>query len=161
MAVKTALAFSLSLLLFAQISKAGTNGNSKPSKDCCFMEKGVMMCCMNGMVSKMDTAMTMKNGTRCMVNGKCVMADGRSIMLKEGQCCDMMGNVDYCLKKMVIKKKTKTTVTRKSSKTTSSTATYFCPIHQEVTSGEEGHCGQCGMALVQELPMKTILVDVD
>ena len=161
LAAKTALALSLSLMLFAPLSTKGMDGNLNPSKDCCFMEKGAMMCSIGGIVTRMDTNMTMKNGTRCQVNGQCILTDGKSIQLKDGQCCDMLGMVDDCVTTMAIKRKTKTTTRHKAFKKTTYSTPYFCPIHRDVTSGEEGHCGRCGMALVEKLPMEATTVDVD
>jgi hypothetical protein len=42
-------------------------------KDCCMMKDGKMMCVKDGKTMPMDKDMTMKNGTKCMTNGDCIM----------------------------------------------------------------------------------------
>ena len=160
-AVKKVLVLGVSLILFCPFSMYGTQNDFKPDKDCCYMNRGIMMCCIGGVVSLMDTNMTMKNGTRCMVNGECLLPNGKTIKLKEGQCCDMMGKVDNCMPQLAMRKKTKTNAMQKKINKASATATYFCPVHLDVMSGEEGHCGKCGMALAQKLPMETTDVDME
>ena len=80
----------------------------------------------------MEKDMTMKDGTVCMVNGECVMKDGKKMTMKEGECMDMNGKMDHCKKQ-----NPKATI-------------YTCSMHPEVTSDKPGKCPKCGMELVKK-----------
>ena len=57
------------------------------------MKDGKMMTMMNGKMMAMDKDMTMSNGTVCMMDGTCKMIDGKTMMMKEGETCDMDGKM--------------------------------------------------------------------
>ena len=99
------------------------------------MKDGKMMCMKDGKTMPMDKEMTMKNGTKCMTNGECIMKDGKKMQMKEGECMDMDGKMDKC------------SMMSKDAKTT---AMYACPMHPEVTSDKPGKCSKCGMDLVKK-----------
>ena len=92
----------------------------------------------------MDKDIKMKNGTTCMVNGECVMKDGKKIMMKEGDCMDMSGKMNKC--SMMIKTTKKTT--KMKAKKHVAAMVYSCPMHPEVTSDKSGKCSKCGMDLM-------------
>jgi hypothetical protein len=117
--------------------------DSSMMKDCCRMKNGKMMCMKNGKMVPMTTAMTMKNGTKCMANGECIMKDGKKMKMKEGDCMDMNGKMGKC---SMMNKATKKTTEKKVEKKDKS-VTYTCPIHSDVTSDKPGKCSKCGMAL--------------
>ena len=62
-------------------------------KNCCMMKAGKMMCIMDGKEMAMEKEMTMKNGMKCMPDGTCMGKDGKKMKMKDGQCCDMSGNM--------------------------------------------------------------------
>ena len=94
----------------------------------------------------MEKDMTMKNGTKCMTNGECIMKDGKKMKMKEGDCMDMSGKMDKCA---MMSKDTKSATEKKSEKQNMAT-TYTCPMHPEVTSDKPGKCPKCGMDLVEK-----------
>lgn len=61
--------------------------------DGCMMMNGKMMMIKDGKMSAMTKPMTMSNGTKCMVDGKCVKKDGTKMTMKEGDHMDMSGNL--------------------------------------------------------------------
>jgi hypothetical protein len=91
-----------------------TKCDSTKMKDCCMMMKGgKMMCMKDSKTMPMDKDMTMKNGTKCMTNGDCMMKDGKTMKMKAGDCMDMNGMMGSC-EKMCKEKKT---TTKKKSET--------------------------------------------
>jgi len=60
----------------------------KPMTGCVMMKGGKMMLVENGNMVPMKKSLTMPDGTRCMVNGVCVMKDGQTINLQEGEMLD-------------------------------------------------------------------------
>ena len=119
MAGKASILLSILMILNLQLSYG--NRNAQAMKNCCFMKNGKMLICNGGITSKMNKSILLKNGTQCMQNGDYVLADGRSFKLKEGQCIDMYGHVNYCTssKAMNRKKKGKTIVVlRRNSSST-------------------------------------------
>ena len=63
-------------------------------KDCVMMKVGKMTTMMGGKTSLMTKDMTMKNGTMVKTNGTVQMKNGKSMMLKDGDCVYMNGRVD-------------------------------------------------------------------
>jgi hypothetical protein len=88
----------------------------------------------------------MKNGTKCMTNGECIMKDGKKMKMKEGDCMDMDGKMDKC---SMMGKEMKAGSKKKGDKKDMS-GTYTCPMHPEVTSDKPGKCTKCGMDLVEK-----------
>ena len=60
----------------------------KPMTGCVMMKGGKMMLVENGNIVPMKKSLTMPDGTRCMVNGVCVMKNGQTINLQEGEMLD-------------------------------------------------------------------------
>jgi hypothetical protein len=112
---------------------------AKNMKECCIMKEGKMMHCKEGKTMPMDKDITMKNGTKCMTNGDCVMKNGKTTKMKEGECMDMNGKMDKC--KLMCKDK-------KNDK--NKAVTYTCSMHPEVTSDKPGKCPKCGMELIKK-----------
>jgi hypothetical protein len=136
-----------SILILAQFLKgtdsiAQSKVNSKKKTDCCMMKDGKMMCITDGKLTTMEKTMTMKNGTKCMVNGECIMKDGQKIQIKEGEQIDMNGNIE----KHFMSDNNKLN----NAKEKGTTAIYTCPMHSDVTSDKEGKCPKCGMDLVKK-----------
>ena len=75
---------------FAQQTAPQKESNKK--MDCCVMKHGKMVCMKDGKEVPMDHEMTM-NGMIVMPDGTCKMKNGKSMKLKEGQCCDSKGKV--------------------------------------------------------------------
>ena len=100
-------------------------------------------------MAKMKDCCMMKDGTICMVNGECIMKDGKKMQIKEGQCMDMSGKMDNC---SMMHKHLKSSTHKKTHKTHKShiVMTYTCPMHPEVSSDKPGQCPKCGMDLVQK-----------
>lgn len=61
--------------------------------DGCMMMNGKMMMIKDGKMTAMKKQMTMSNGTKCMVDGKCRKKDGTKMKMKEGDHMDMEGNM--------------------------------------------------------------------
>jgi hypothetical protein len=138
---KTIATLIISMLMLvvcftATNSFAQMKTDSVMMKDCCMMKDGKMMQMKDGKMMPMKKDMTMKNGTKCMTNGECVMKDGKKMKMKEGDCMDMSGKMDQC---SMMNKDTKST-----------TVTYACPMHPEVTSDKSGKCSKCGMDLIEK-----------
>ena len=78
-------------------NKASHKTEKKENADYCIMKGGKMYHYHNGkeeLITKEKKWATMK----VMPDGTCMMKDGRSVKLKEGQCCDEMGKVhDDCV----------------------------------------------------------------
>jgi len=79
-------------------NKASHKTEKKEKTDYCIMKGGKMYHYHNGkeeLITKEKKWETMK----VMPDGTCMMKDGKSVKLKEGQCCDEMGKVhDDCIK---------------------------------------------------------------
>jgi hypothetical protein len=79
-------------------NKASHMTEKKEKADYCIMKGGKMYHYHNGkeeLITKEKKWETMK----VMPDGTCMMKDGKSVKLKEGQCCDEMGKVhDDCIK---------------------------------------------------------------
>jgi hypothetical protein len=58
-------------------------------KDCVMMEDGKMMVMEGGKTMAMDKDMTMKNGAVVMQNGSVKWKNGKTTMLKDGECVYM------------------------------------------------------------------------
>jgi hypothetical protein len=98
---------------------AQTTASAVTTKDCCMMKGGKMMCLKDGITMAMDKDQTMANGTVCKTTGECVMANGQSKQMKNGECIDMKGNIEKCgtvTKTSTTKRKTR--VVKRSSKKT-------------------------------------------
>jgi hypothetical protein len=115
-----------------------TQKKEKASATCCTMKEGKMMCMVDGKMSPMTKDMTMKNGTKCMKNGECVMKDGKKMKMKNGECMDMNGKI--CSAKEHGKQ-------HGNCCNETSKGKYFCPMHKEVTSDKQGKCPKCKMDL--------------
>ena len=89
-----AIAFSLGGNVFAQ-EKMEKKMEHKMGmkKDCVMMKDGKMMMMKNGKMKAMDKDITMSDGTVCMMDGTCKMKDGTTMMMKEGETCDMDGKM--------------------------------------------------------------------
>lgn len=83
---------------------------------------------------KKDT--TMQDGTKCMVNGECIMKDGKKMKMKEGECMSTDGKMGKCCHNP-----------KKEMKDKKSKAAYSCPMHPEITSDKAAKCSKCGMDL--------------
>ena len=63
--------------------------DGKPMGTCVMMKDGkMMMSSKGGKMMPMKKDMTMPDGTKCMVNGTCVMKNGKKMTMKEGQVMD-------------------------------------------------------------------------
>ena len=60
----------------------------RPMTGCVMMKGGKMMLVENGNMTPMKKNLTMPDGTRCMLNGVCVMRDGQKVNLQEGEMLD-------------------------------------------------------------------------
>ena len=111
--ISTVLALILTLIVCFSTNAAFAQAKMDPSmmKDCCMKQDGKMMQIKDGKTMSMDTAMTMKNGTKCMPSGECMMKNGKKMMMKDGQCMDMSGKMDKC---SMMKKNVKTSAEKKS-----------------------------------------------
>ena len=142
--------FASMLMLIVTFTASNSYAQTKPSaammKDCCMMKDGKMMCMKAGKTMPMKKSMTMKNGTKCMINGECKMKDGKVMKMKEGECMDMSGKMSNCGMMM---NDTKTGVETKNQKQDMA-LTYTCPMHPEVIRHKPGKCPKCGMTLVKK-----------
>ena len=66
---------------------------SKGKEDCAMMMGGQMMRMQDGKKMAMTEPMTMNNGTKVMTDGNVTMANGQTMMLHNGQCVMMDGQV--------------------------------------------------------------------
>ena len=109
--ISTVLASFLMLIVCFSTNNTYAQSKIDPSmmKDCCMKKDGKMMQIKDGTMS-MDSAMTMKNGTKCMPSGECIMKNGKKMMMKDGQCMDMNGKMDKC---SMMKKDVKTSAEKK------------------------------------------------
>ncbi len=67
--------------------------HSRGMEDCAMMTDGKMMRMQDGKKMPLTEPMTMNNGTKVMADGNVTMADGKSMMLHDGQCVMMDGKV--------------------------------------------------------------------
>ena len=125
---------------------AQTKMNFSMMKDCCMMKDGKMMSVKSGKTMPMKKSMTMKNGTKCMVNGECTMKDGKKMKMKEGECMDMSGTMSDC--GMMMKHPGAGSEMKNKKKDVATI--YTCTMHPEVTSDKPGNCSKCGMELVKK-----------
>ena len=63
------------------------------------MQNGKMMVVKNGNMMPMEKDMTLRNGTKFMVDGTCMTKDGKKTMMKEGEMMDMDGKMMMVSKK--------------------------------------------------------------
>ena len=61
------------------------------STDHIAMENGKMIAIMDGKIIPMDQEVTMKNGTKCMTDGICLLTDGKKVIMKNGDKMDLNG----------------------------------------------------------------------
>jgi hypothetical protein len=59
--------------------------------DGCMMKEGKMLMIKDSVLSPMTVPMTMKNGTKVMIDGLCVLENGTELRMKEGDHIDMAG----------------------------------------------------------------------
>lgn len=83
--------FCLGLLSISGFSKQNkeqiqTNKTKQQKNmDCCLMK--------NGKEAVIEKDMKLKNGGVVSPDGTCKMKGGKTMKLKEGECCDMMGKI--------------------------------------------------------------------
>ncbi|MES2795905.1 MAG: DUF6799 domain-containing protein [Bacteroidota bacterium] len=81
----------------SQKNKVAYKKNAQKMKgahpDGVMMKNGKMMLTMNGKTTLMVNEVTLSNGTRVMANGHCMMRDGSTLMLKNGDHMNMDGNL--------------------------------------------------------------------
>lgn len=124
---------------------AQSKQDSITPKDCCMMKNGQMMHMKAGKMELMDNEMTMKNGTKCMANGECITQQGEKMMMKEGECIDIYGNISTCGTM-----KSNQSPGMKSKENSKTTILYSCPRHPEIESDQPGICPKCGTDLVEK-----------
>lgn len=126
---------SMLLLMTCNVNNASAQDkmDCNRMKNCCMKKDGKMMCVKNGKAMPMEQNMTMKNGTKCMTNGDCILADGTKMKMKEGDCMNRKGEMRQCC-------------TNKKDKDKLS-SNYFCPMHPEITRNKASTCHKCGMDL--------------
>lgn len=99
------LAFTtMTLFSFAQDSTrmqdTSMSGSKHMMKDCIMMKGGQVMSVKDGQKMKLDRIMTLTNGTTVAPDGTITWADGKTKMLKEGQCIYMDGKMGKMKDKM-------------------------------------------------------------
>jgi hypothetical protein len=109
------------------------------------MKNGQMMHMKDGKVELLERDMTMKNGTKCMANGECITQQGEKMIMKEGECMDMNGNISTCA--AMLDSENPGMKQKENSKTT---VMYTCPKHPEIESDKPGICPKCGTELVEK-----------
>lgn len=132
--------FAMALGISSNELKAQIDTGEVKMLDCCMMKDGKMRHVKSGKMEILERDMTMKNGTKCMANGECVTLEGEKLMMKEGECMDMLGRITDCssLKKPELNEKSKTTII------------YTCPKHPEIEEDQPGICPKCGTPLVEK-----------
>lgn len=70
--------------------------------ECCMMKDGKMMHYKDGKETEIMKEMNM-GGVKVMPNGTCKMKNGKTVMLKEGECCDRKGVVHKDCNKLLKK----------------------------------------------------------
>ena len=88
----------LGLFLLSGTAQAQTKSKVDISvvKDCVMRTEGKMILVKNGQVTPITKPIMLANGTKVKRNGKCILADGKRIKLKNGNCMDNSGKVDNC-----------------------------------------------------------------
>lgn len=82
-----------SLNAFSQIKD--TTGNleqEKNGKYCAILKDGIMMLMKDGVTP--TTAVTLRDGSKVTIDGNVLRSDGINIVLKNGECIDMNGNIE-------------------------------------------------------------------
>ena len=108
--------------------------DSTKMKNCCMMKEGKMCCVKDGKTMPMEKDMTLKDGTKCMLDGSCIKKDGTKMKMKEGDCIGMDSKMDHC-----------GTAHKKAEKT----AAYNCSMHPDIISDKAGKCPKCKMDLIK------------
>ena len=62
-------------------------------KDCIMMEDGKMIVYKNGKSSKMESDMTLSNGTMVSTDGSVKLKNGKTVMLKNGESIGLNGKM--------------------------------------------------------------------
>lgn len=138
------LTFSFFTIIFLSVFSKTINAQNDTvdlrMQDCCMMKDGRMMYIKGGKMEVLERDLMMKNGTKCTANGECITLEGEKMMIKEGECVDMMGRITDCstLKKPDLNEKSKTTIL------------YTCPKHPEIEDDEPGICPKCGTTLIEK-----------
>ncbi|SFD02590.1 hypothetical protein SAMN05518672_101102 [Chitinophaga sp. CF118] len=70
-----------------------TEQAGKKMKDCVMMDEGKMWVMKGGKTTEMTKEMTMTNGTKVMTDGSVKMKDGKTTMMKDGDCIMMSGKM--------------------------------------------------------------------
>lgn len=142
------LGFNLFMTILVCFIATSSFAQTKPDtikvKDCCMMKDGKMMHMKAGKVEMMDREMTMKNGTKCMSNGECITLNGEKMVIREGECIDIYGNISTC---GAIQDNEKPGM--KSKESSKTTIMYSCPKHPEIEDDKPGTCPKCGTELVE------------
>ncbi len=113
-------------------------------KNCCTMQNGKMMCIISGQLLPMDNDMIMNNGAKCSRNGLCILKNGETIQLKEGECMNMDGKLDK------LQMMHRGIQAGTENKTTSSQMLYTCQLHTEDKYDLPGKCSKCGKVLIEK-----------
>lgn len=71
----------------------------KPMKDCVIMKDGKMWTMKGGKTMEMTQPATMNNGTTVMADGTVKTKEGKTMMMKEGDCMYMSGKMKKMMKK--------------------------------------------------------------
>jgi hypothetical protein len=139
----TAIILSAAATIFAQHQHHGgttdtTAGKSQHQMDCCMMQQGKMTCMMMGKMSPMEKDMMMQDSSIVKPDGTVIRRNGEKIRLRDGMCCDMMGNVHESCVHQQIRKRDK------------QKAYYVCPMHPDETADKPVKCPKCGMMLKEQ-----------
>lgn len=120
--------------------KAQNDSGQVRMQDCCMMKEGKMMHIKSGKMEVLERDMTMKNGTKCMANGECITLQGEKMMMKDGECMDMLGRITDC----------SSLKTPDSNEKSKNTIMYTCPKHPEIEDDQPGICPKCGTTLIEK-----------
>jgi len=92
--ISTAVSAILVLFISVQFCTAQNSDNSPENKNCYVMKDGKMFCMMDGRTTMpMEKDVTLTDGTKCMMNGDCMMKNGKIQKLKNGEYIDASGKV--------------------------------------------------------------------
>jgi len=97
--------FLLTTVMTAQVQRPALpviekKENQQPVLECCIMRKGKMIHFKNGKETTIVKE-TKFHGMKIKPNGTCSMKNGKTIKLKEGECCDAKGVISSdCNKRM-------------------------------------------------------------
>lgn len=139
----------LAILLCTSGIVAQSRKDSLPGSNCCaIMKNGQMMNMKSGKMELMDQDMVLKNGTKCMANGECITQQGEKMIMKEGECIDIYGNISTCASMQ-----NDFAPGIKSKENSKTTILFTCPKHPEIEDDKPGVCPKCGTELVEK-PMK-------